>query len=635
MLFLPLLAVSFAPRAAAGVSAAAELAAQARALHLEEDREWLRLGHWHRTLLGGYKSQADGPDFFLAADGKTNPGAELAATLQAMYGELRLSDEQRARNVVTPECRFPARMGWLLGKLRPASVPQLDCPRLDEYWRHVDPESASLIFSSYYLNNPSSMFGHTFLRIRKRGGNVPTARRELLDSSVDFSATPDTHNPVLYAVKGLTGMFPGTFHLMPYYYKVREYNDYESRDLWEYELSLTPAQLAMLVAHLFELGSTWFDYYYADENCSYHVLAALEAAAPELQLLDGLKLPVVPGDTVKALYANPGLVKEVRYRPSAWTQFRARIAGMDRASLRAVESVAENPEAPVPAAGGMRILDAAADLIDVRYAHDLIAEPDGKGGRIKQRVLERRAGMQVVSPELRVEAPLERRPDLAHGSARVSAAFGGSTARGPLLSLGYRLSLHDLVDPPTGYPELSQIEFFPTELRFYPRDQAVELERIDFVELVSLHSISTFDQSLSWRVRAGARRLRDGGCDGCLAGSGVIGTGLSVATEGETLAVFAFADFALDAAPSLRGIEGAPGIRAGVGPSGGLRLRLGESLALVAGGRFQYFPFAISRTSWAVESSLRWSPFRNWALGATGSYQASATEAALQAFTYF
>ena len=25
---------------------------------------------------------------------------------------------------------------------------------------------------------------------------------------------------------------------MPYYYKVREYNDYESRDLWEYELEL-------------------------------------------------------------------------------------------------------------------------------------------------------------------------------------------------------------------------------------------------------------------------------------------------------------------------------------------------------------------------------------------------------------
>src|SRR5262249_53633592 len=150
-------------------------------------------------------------------------------------------------------------------------------------------------------------------------------RRELLDYGVDYSADVDTTNALLYAFKGLTGLFPGTFHHYPYYYKVREYNDYESRDLWEYDLSLSPAQVAMLVAHIWELGSTYFDYYYLTENCSYHVLGALEAAAPELELLRHVKTPVIPVDTVKALYENQGLVRDVRYRPSIRTQFRKRI----------------------------------------------------------------------------------------------------------------------------------------------------------------------------------------------------------------------------------------------------------------------------------------------------------------------
>ena len=72
------------------------------------------------------------------------------------------------------------------------------------------------------------------------------------------------------------------FHALPYFYKVREYNDYESRDLWEYDLNLSPRAVAMLVAHLWELGSTYFDYFYLSENCSYHSLAVLGVAEPSL-----------------------------------------------------------------------------------------------------------------------------------------------------------------------------------------------------------------------------------------------------------------------------------------------------------------------------------------------------------------
>src|SRR5690606_26093360 len=124
-------------------------------------------------------------------------------------------------------------------------------------------------------------FGHTFLRINRRNSDL-APRQELLDYGVDFSAGVDTDNAVVYALKGLLGFFPGVFRRIPYYYKVREYNDYELRDLWEYELSLTQREVDLVVAHLWELGSTHFDYYYLTENCSYHVLGALEVARPDL-----------------------------------------------------------------------------------------------------------------------------------------------------------------------------------------------------------------------------------------------------------------------------------------------------------------------------------------------------------------
>ena len=99
-------------------------------------------------------------------------------------------------------------------------------------------------------------------------------------------------------------------------------------------LVLTPEEIRLLARHLWELGGTWFAYWYLDENCSYHVLGALEAAAPRLELLTHVgKAVVLPADTVKALFRNPGLVRAVHYRPSIRTQFQARASDLTALEL--------------------------------------------------------------------------------------------------------------------------------------------------------------------------------------------------------------------------------------------------------------------------------------------------------------
>ncbi|MGT0149952.1 Lnb N-terminal periplasmic domain-containing protein [Vibrio metschnikovii] len=101
--------------------------------------------------------------------------------------------------------------------------------------------------------------------------------------AINFAAEPEGNdNPALYAMKGLFGFYPGRFTVMPYYRKVREYNDIESRDIWEYPLNLTEQEVERVLLHLWEMQLAEFDYYFLDENCSYQLLALLELARDDL-----------------------------------------------------------------------------------------------------------------------------------------------------------------------------------------------------------------------------------------------------------------------------------------------------------------------------------------------------------------
>ena len=624
------------PPTKAALEAFPALLARAHALRLADDPHWLRLGHWRRVPEWGFRSEAAPGDFFLARAGQTDPSEELDATLAALLGLTPQTPEEVARGQQPAVCRFPARALVLQQRLGfdPALLQQAPCPKLEEFFRKTQPAGVSLVFSSYYLNNPSSAFGHTFLRVRKAGPEQGREQRELLDSAVDYSADVDTANPLAYALKGLFGLFPGTFKLRPYYYKVREYNDYESRDLWEYQLDLTPLEVATFAAHVFELGTAWFPYYYVDENCSYHVLAALEAAAPRLELLSHLGQPVVPIDTVKALYQTPGLVRDVRYRPSATTQFEARVRGLDRRHAAFIEALAQEPALPLPAGftqeGEVLALDAAADLIDVRFPKELTFDESGPAGQLKRRLLARRAALGVVSAPLVVPQPAL--PHQTHDATRLSLAALYSDRDGPSASLGWRLALHSLDDPAGGYPDLAQIQFFPAELRVQTRTGQVELEQLDFIDAVSLHAMTLFDQRLSWKIQAGAVRVRDGACKSCLLGRGLVGSGAAFAFG--PLVLFATADLTAQAGPDLDGIDGAR-YRAGVGPAGGARLRLGERLTLLGQGGGAWYPGTNSPWSWSATASVRVNLGESLGVALEGRALPEASEGALRLHWFF
>ncbi|HEY5284984.1 MAG TPA: DUF4105 domain-containing protein, partial [Polyangia bacterium] len=166
-----------------------------------------------------------------------------------------------------PQCRFPARWSWLKQELAidVQRLPERPCPMFARWRQAIAPEKVTLVYSSAYINSPASMYGHTFLRLSRRTG----AGNKLIDYIVNFAADVTTNNGFLYAIEGLMGGFQGRFFVMPFYVKIQEYSNIESRDLWEYELALTGAEAERLVAHTWETRSTHFNYYFVTENCSY------------------------------------------------------------------------------------------------------------------------------------------------------------------------------------------------------------------------------------------------------------------------------------------------------------------------------------------------------------------------------
>jgi hypothetical protein len=275
-----------------GISAFAEsgvdiavLQDRAIALRLYERRYWQVLLHYEPKG-SGVESLVDDPGFFLSASGKTDPRAELLATLEALF----VAADPGAPDV---RCRFLARRAWLQAEMGIA-VSDLDavsCPEFAGAWQRVAPQSATLVFPGSYTNSPASMFGHTLLIFTGPYQSKPLAH------AASYSAFTNESNGLVYALKGITGGYRGYFTLLPYYEKIKEYSGLERRDMWEYRLRLSPTETEKMFLHLWELRDVYSDYFFFDENCSYNLLYLIEAARPDLELTGPRPLWVMPIDT--------------------------------------------------------------------------------------------------------------------------------------------------------------------------------------------------------------------------------------------------------------------------------------------------------------------------------------------------
>jgi hypothetical protein len=160
------------------------------------------------------------------------------------------------------------------------------------------------------MNNPASMFGHTFLRVDQKG---QTEQTRILAYTINYAADVPPDSGMAYPIRGIFGGYRGYFSTIPYYLKVQEYRDIENRDIWEYRLNFTERLVRRLLMHAWELGNASFDYFFFKENCSYHLWPSRYAI--HHHLTDEFLLWTVPADTVRLIASKPGLVSGIFYRP--------------------------------------------------------------------------------------------------------------------------------------------------------------------------------------------------------------------------------------------------------------------------------------------------------------------------------
>lgn len=478
----------------------------ARENNLAKARYWEILLHYKQDGQGK-KSLIDDPKYFLAPDGKTNPGAELDATLAGLFRREERDDDQ-------VRCRFPARFSWLKERLfldESRLVPAA-CAKFNEMYSTVKPKTAALIFPAAHGNGPASMFGHTLVRIDSG------FQSDLLSYAVNYAAFTNETNGFVYAFRGIFGFYRGYFSLLPYYEKVTEYNDMEHRDIWEYALGLSEEEVRRMVLHIWELKEVYSDYFFFDENCSFDLLFLLEAARPTLQLTDRfwgrMKFWVIPSDTVRVVKES-GLVVKEKYRPSQATRIEAIASSLDSDHQKlalgviqqkiSLQAMAEMPLAPQEKA---KILDLTAEFLQYKYSRRQLAKEEYLKAFLPALQARSSLGSPAGSDSV-VKPPLP--PEQGHQPGKYTVEMGRRTDSS-FTEIGWRAAYHDLLDPDAGYIEGAQINFFDVRGRYYFKEESAQLQRMRFIDIVSLSPRDAFFHPISWNVNTGFDRtlLADG-----------------------------------------------------------------------------------------------------------------------------
>ena len=582
-----------------------ELIERATATHLADEREWHVLLHYRRNLFGGFTSMQDDPGFFMAPDGKTDPQAELAATLAQFF-----SDELVGRSRQPAQCAFIARYHWLKEKLQfdEHRLPAEPCDRFTRWFNEFNAEAISVIFPTGFMNNPSSMYGHTFLRIDAKG---QTPQTRILDYTINFAAQVPPNAGPEYVIKGTFGGYPGYYSTIPYYLKVREYRDIENRDIWEYRLALTELQVRRLLMHTWEMGNAYFDYFFFDENCSYHILSLIEAAEPSAHLLDRFPLHTIPVDTIRAL-RDSGLVGEVVSRPSRSTLVRRKREAMTDEERDLLNRLIGEPAqlksdrfrtlAPDRQAF---VLETASDYLLMRGSEGLEGEPFREKNKS---ILAARSQLKVAPREIPIE-PYVKQPDLGHETSRIGIGAGWRNDRA-FEEINIRAAYHDLLDPEFGYTPNAQIEVLSFSLRHYQDQSQARLERFSPLNIVSLSPMDSLFQAPSWKFDLGMNTINYRSCRLCT--NGYFNGGIGGAVESHLIGKQVFYAMAEVEANASKAYEESH--RIGGGGTFGMLADITERWKLLASSTYLRYGLGEKSDDWRWSVGQRFSLTTNLAV---------------------
>lgn len=431
------------------------------------DQEWLNLLHYESDGTPEVKNT----EFYLS--NSQRPGDESNEFLR-LYNL-----EERASSKV--HCYFPARYYLLekYGKIRRKGGFQ-GCTELNKFLKETPGDHVSLAITSEYLNAPSSAFGHLMLVIHEN--KIPS----LTDSVVHYSAETKREDGLFaYALKGLTGSYPGYYFKEKLFSKIHEYGHVEQRYLFYAKLDLTAEQIYFLKLHLFELTRARFDYYFLNKNCGYRIDRLLS-------LLYGKKV------TNNFLYTLPVEIpykfqshfltetKVIPYSVKAKESIR-HLSPDERKTFKDIIASKQN----LKESDSRRVKSSVFHYYQYKFRKDGIGLPNYSSNL--------RASTFVMSEDFdTVQAPYKKqRPfKIALGMQKKK------TNEAALLS--FQPALLDLKSPQKYNLHESKLSLLNFSLLYSEKN--LRLNRLDILDTLLFTEYSEFFNSLSWKIYLGVDR---------------------------------------------------------------------------------------------------------------------------------
>lgn len=476
---------------------------------------WLKLLKYESGGLAGdqYLSAVVSPDFFIAADGPSNPENELRSTMAALAKHLEGDPDDHA------QCRFPARYQWLRSRGLLANSVKHECPGFNGWIFGDATDSISIVFATGYLGNPASYFGHTLLKFNS---SQQRNTSDLLDVTVNYGAViPPGVGPVSYIFNGATGGFSAGFSHIEYYFHDYNYGELELRNLWEYQLDLEPDEVRFVMAHAWELLGREFTYYFFRKNCAYRMAEVVE-------IVDGIDViprrrpwtvpQVIVGKADRLEREGRPLIASQRFHASRQSVFFHAYGNLDASERVALKSLildesGDDALVDLPEQSQARVVDAAIDYYSYLMPKD---EPaDSELSRKYRAMLALRfalpRGRRSPVPEPRSGPETDRNP----GYVSLGLVdYSGEQGVGG--SLRVRPAYYDPLDATISHVPNSELSLGDIILDFGDGEVRLRQAKLFRVEAVN-SSMSGLpgDSGRSWILGLGAVEQYPG-CDDCL-----------------------------------------------------------------------------------------------------------------------
>ena len=232
---------------------------------------------------------------------------ELIELINIVYN----NDIEIKKNAV---CKFPARIKFVFEKFNidKKLIEDIRCEEFDKYLKSVPIENVYLSYASENILSPMSMMGHLFIKIV--GFNKKLNRNSEHALSYYAFFDKDNENELMFYTKSLFGKTNAMYNITPYNKKLIEYNDLESRNIYEYELDLTNEQKIYFLYHIWELKNINVPYNFINHNCGTATVMILNVVDEKFNNISK-ELYITPLDIIKKLYKK-NLIKSLSLFPS-------------------------------------------------------------------------------------------------------------------------------------------------------------------------------------------------------------------------------------------------------------------------------------------------------------------------------